>query len=149
MDTILDSPSSVSSHSGYAGFWVRFVAVIIDGLVIGIPIWIIGFAAMDMTNPLANMGLYVGFQLFSIIGTWLYEALMVSSNNQATLGKMALGIKVTDLNGEKLSFIRATGRHFAKILSYLILMIGFIMAAFTEKKQALHDILAGALVVRK
>ena len=80
---------------------------------------------------------------------WLYFALMESSSKQATLGKMALGIIVTDLNGNRLSFGRATGRYFGKIISGAILMIGYIMAGFTEKKQALHDIIAGCLVVNR
>jgi uncharacterized RDD family membrane protein YckC len=83
-----------------------------------------------------------------IVG-WLYYALMESSVNQATLGKMALGIKVTDLDGNRISFGRATGRYFGKIVSGMILYIGFIMAGFTEKKQALHDIMASCLVVNK
>ena len=83
-----------------------------------------------------------------IVG-WLYFALMESSVNQATLGKMALGIKVTDLDGNRISFGRATGRYFGKIVSGMILYIGFIMAGFTEKKQALHDIMASCLVVNK
>ena len=82
------------------------------------------------------------------VAQWLYFALMESSSKQATLGKMALGIRVTDVNGNRIGFGRATGRHFAKILSGLILGIGFLMAAFTEKKQALHDMIAGTLVVK-
>jgi uncharacterized RDD family membrane protein YckC len=74
---------------------------------------------------------------------------MESSPQQATLGKMALGLKVTDLQGERLSFARATGRYFGKIVSSLILFVGFMMAGWTEKKQALHDIMAGTLVVKK
>ncbi len=74
---------------------------------------------------------------------------MESSSQQATLGKIALGIMVTDLSGNRISFARASGRHFTKILSGIILYIGFIMAGFTEKKQALHDIIADCLVVKK
>jgi uncharacterized RDD family membrane protein YckC len=80
---------------------------------------------------------------------WLYFSLLESSSWQATLGKKALGLEVTDLAGRRISFGRATGRFFAKYISAIILMIGFLMAAFTEKKQALHDILAGTLVIRK
>ena len=80
---------------------------------------------------------------------WLYFALMESSTWQGTLGKKALGLEVTDLEGRRISFGRATGRFFAKIISALILWIGFIMAGFTEKKQALHDMIAGTLVIRK
>ena len=80
---------------------------------------------------------------------WLYFALMESSKNQATLGKMALGLRVTDLNGNRISFGKATGRYFGKILSSMTLLIGYIMAAFTAKKQALHDFVAGTLVLSK
>jgi uncharacterized RDD family membrane protein YckC len=79
----------------------------------------------------------------------LYYALLESSTWQGTLGKRALGLEVTDLEGRRISFGRATGRFFAKIISALILWIGFIMAGFTEKKQALHDMIAGTLVIRK
>jgi uncharacterized RDD family membrane protein YckC len=74
---------------------------------------------------------------------------MESSYLQATLGKMAIGIVVTDLEGKRISFARATGRHFAKIISGFILFIGYIMAGFTQKKQALHDLIADCLVVKK
>ncbi len=89
------------------------------------------------------------FQAFNAVAAWLYFALMESSSRQATLGKMLVGIMVTDLDGGRISFGRATGRHFAMILSALTCYIGFVMAAFTERKQALHDMIAGTLVVRK
>ncbi len=84
----------------------------------------------------------------TIGASWLYEALMESSSYQATLGKMIFGMKVTDLYGNRISFGRATGRHFAKWLSGMILCIGYIMVGFTERKQGLHDMLAGTLVRR-
>jgi uncharacterized RDD family membrane protein YckC len=84
-----------------------------------------------------------------IIFTWLYYALMESSSYQGTVGKMVLGIKVTDLNGNRIGFGRATGRHFGKIISGLILCVGYIMVAFTQKRQGLHDIMAGCLVVNR
>jgi uncharacterized RDD family membrane protein YckC len=80
---------------------------------------------------------------------WLYYTLLESSVWQGTLGKKALGLEVTDLGGRRVSFGRATGRFFARIISGLTLGIGFIMAGFTERKQALHDIIAGCLVIRK
>jgi len=86
--------------------------------------------------------------LGGVVG-WLYFAMMESSSTQGTLGKMALGIKVTDLNGGQIGFGKATGRYFGKIISALILLIGYIMVAFTEKKQGLHDMMAGCLVVNK
>ena len=74
---------------------------------------------------------------------------MEASSKQGTLGKMVLGIIVTDEAGNRISFGRATGRYFGKILSSLILLIGYIMIAFTKKKQGLHDLLASTLVVKK
>lgn len=142
----------------YGGFWIRFVAVIVDALVVGIfvsPIsamiaLAIGVAGGVVAMPTIGIHLVrgiVGFA-FSACANWIYEAAMESSSKQATLGKMALGLKVTDLEGRRISFARATGRHFAKLLSGMILLVGFIMAGFTERKQALHDMIAGTLVQR-
>ena len=145
----------------YAGFWKRFAAAIIDGIVTGIGgLVVIGplIALMilsatsargepdmealgDALDGVANLlGLLIG---------WIYSAAMESSPLQATLGKMALQIKVTDLDGARVSFGKATGRHFAKFVSALLLFGGFVMAAFTAKKQGLHDLMAGCLVVNK
>ena len=78
---------------------------------------------------------------------WLYWAGLESSGLQATLGKRVVGLMVTDMAGQRISFGRATGRYFGKILSAMLFYVGFLMAAFTDKKQALHDMLAGTLVV--
>lgn len=144
----------------YAGFWKRFLASFIDGLIVGIPINIIviplsfllgvtAYSADPEGTGVAN-GIMLLFQfvvfIFTTVVTWLYFALMESSKKQATFGKRALGIKVATMNGERISFGRATGRYVGKILSS-ILCIGYIMAAFTQKKQGLHDILSGCLVV--
>lgn len=143
--------SSAVSFRGYAGFWRRFVAAFIDGIIVNIGTFIIGFVlgfalvaatgTVEGIEPLAN--------LVGIVIVWLYYAVMESSSKQATIGKMALGIVVADVSGNRVSFGRATGRHFAKFVSFLTLFIGFIMAGFTEKKQALHDMIAGCLVIRK
>ena len=87
--------------------------------------------------------------VFSSCASWIYEAAMESSAKQATVGKMAMGLKVTNLEGRRISFTRATGRHFAKYISAMILLIGYIMAGFTERKQALHDMIASCLVLRR
>ena len=84
----------------------------------------------------------------AVAGAWLYFSLQESSAQQATLGKRAIGIKVTDLEGRRVSFGRATARYFSKILSGLICDVGFIMAGFTARKQGLHDMIASTLVVR-
>ncbi len=149
-----------AARTVYAGFWLRFVALIIDcvlvGIVLGIPFGIL-FGAMGISmmgrNPGAmigpGLGMFLLFEGFAVLFQWLYFAMMESSSWQGTVGKKALGLMVTDMNGQRISFARATGRFFGKIISGMILMIGYLMAGFTEKKQALHDMLAGCLVVRK
>ena len=89
-----------------------------------------------------------GLELVAVVVTWLYFALMESSARGATVGKLILGLRVVDDQGARISFLRATGRFFAKIISGIILLIGYIMAAFTDRKRALHDIIAGTLVVK-
>ncbi|QSZ27581.1 RDD family protein [Aceticella autotrophica] len=139
----------------YAGFWRRFVAFIIDYIIVLIPLKIIQavFFPINPSNDqiLATGRIFHSIVMINIIGimiNWLYFALMESSSKQATLGKMIIGLYVTDLEGNKISFARATGRYFAKFLSALILCIGFMMAGWTKEKQALHDIIAGTLVLR-
>lgn len=152
---ILDSPST-PEHKGYAGFLLRFVAYIIDSLILSIPIYGTMFAlfgtSMMSGDPAtveeAGSMFFIWYLLILAI-MWFYYAYMESSSNQATIGKMALGLKVTDMNGNKLNFMQASGRFFGKILSSLIVGIGYLMIAFTEKKQGLHDILAKTLVVKK
>jgi uncharacterized RDD family membrane protein YckC len=144
----------------YAGFWIRFVAALIDGILVEcvvIPISIVIGGAIGVASSVSrNSGAALGGQLLAGMltfaigagGAWIYEAAMESSSKQATLGKMIFGMKVTDLNGNRISFGRATGRHFAKYISGLTLLIGYIIAGFTEKKQALHDMIVGTLVRR-
>jgi uncharacterized RDD family membrane protein YckC len=123
----------------YSGFWERVAATLIESVVLFIPSIILAIAI----SPI--FGLIIG----NVIVQWLYFSLMESSVHQATLGKIVLGIKVTDMHGKRIGFGRATGRHFATILSTLILCIGYLMVIWTEKKQALHDIIANTLVVQK
>jgi uncharacterized RDD family membrane protein YckC len=142
---------------GYGGFWIRVVAAIIDAVIMRVvvaPVGMIfgGLGMAGMMSGIPHRGLRIlggGVTIVLLIfGSWLYEAFMESSSYQATLGKMIFGMKVTDLNGNRISFERATGRHFAKWLSTLIMGIGYIMVGFTERKQGLHDLLAGTLVRR-
>jgi uncharacterized RDD family membrane protein YckC len=152
------SPAVRSVGTRYAGFWIRVLAAIIDAIILRVvvaPIHIIfgglGFAGMmaGVHHPFGLAILGSGITIILLFfGGWLYEALMESSSYQATLGKMILGLKVTDLNGNRISFERATGRHFAKWLSMMILFIGYIMVGLTDRKQGLHDMLAGTLVLR-
>ncbi|MBL1149895.1 MAG: RDD family protein [Armatimonadetes bacterium] len=135
----------------YAGLVKRVAASIIDGVVLLVVNFSIGFmfgmcVLGGSYDPAAVEG--VG-NVVGILLSWLYFAGMESSSSQGTLGKIALGIKVTDLQGNRIDFGRATGRHFAKWISLLTLLVGFFMVAFTEKQQGLHDIIAGCLVVNK
>jgi uncharacterized RDD family membrane protein YckC len=154
----------------YAGFWLRVLAYLIDAIILGIfavPIVIGAAMAMglggifariprDSDNPFANgpppiFLLFIWFcVLLGVGGTWLYNALLESSEWQGSAGKKALGLVVTDMEGRRLTFARASGRHFGKIVtSFIPLGIGYAMAGFTQKRQALHDMLASCLVLRK
>jgi uncharacterized RDD family membrane protein YckC len=135
-------------HVAYGGFWIRVVAYIIDGILLtivcGVMDRLLGINILatdwDHYDPLANV--------ISLVIGWLYFALLESSERGATVGKMVMGLRVVTSDGRRLSFMNATGRYFAKILSAIILCIGFIMVAFTDKKRGLHDIIAGTLVIK-
>lgn len=151
-----------------AGFWLRALAYLIDAAVIGIGFVVILIPMMILTGlgdllsrfhpdeDMSDFGLFLIIGLVflattvSLVVTWLYHALLESSEWQATVGKKLLGLVVTDMAGQRVSFGRSTGRHFAKIITNMVpLLIGYFMAAFTEKKQALHDMIAGCLVLRR
>jgi uncharacterized RDD family membrane protein YckC len=167
------APGAVSPHwlppvsRAYAGFWLRLVAHLIDGLLIGavggvifIPMFFLtglgGFlraVSHDRQPDPAVIASFVSsialLVLASVLGSWLYYAYFESSDWQASVGKKVMNLIVTDLNGNRISFGRASGRYFAKIISGLIpLGIGYILAGVTEKKQALHDMIASCLVLR-
>jgi len=137
----------------YSGFWIRFAAYLIDTVLmaavfcpLGLILGVVGAATETQNSaPMAAANIFIN--IASIAIGWLYEALLDSSSWQGTVGKKLLGLRVVDLNGNRISFGRATGRYFAKVLSGMICLIGYIMIAFTEKKQGLHDLLAGTLVV--
>ncbi|MBL8675585.1 MAG: RDD family protein [Rhodospirillales bacterium] len=151
-----------------AGFWIRFIAALVDGIIIGIPMMILmailfggSFGAImsaSTTNDEAAIaaaaagaaGAFLIFIPIAIIIGWLYEALMLSSAAGATLGKRMVGVKVLKGDGTRLSFGRATGRHFAKaiVTPMIPFAIGYIMAGFTERKRALHDMIGDTMVVK-
>jgi len=142
---------------GYAGFWRRLAAYIIDSIVALIAAYTVALAGALLIGlpggerfegPALTIAVTWIIASYLIV-PWLYWVLMESSSVQATLGKKALGIVVTDIEGRRVTFIRGTVRYWAKVLSLLTLLIGFILAAFTPRKQALHDIISGCLVVVK
>ena len=140
----------------YAGFWKRFFALLIDtlisglfgfiiGLVLGIALVVFGVSPAALNDPAAQ----AGFNIFGFVIGVSYCVLMESSKFQGTIGKLALGIKVTDLEGNQIGFAKALGRYFGKFVSGIIFGIGFLMVAFTERKQGLHDSISGCLVANK
>ena len=147
----------VRSYDIYAsaGFGIRFAATIIDSIVFSLIEFVIIFIWISINRISGNideinkMLSEPSSALLSTLLWWFSFALFECSSLQATIGKLAVGIKVTDDRYKRISFLRATGRYFGKFLSSIILCIGYIMAAFTHNNQALHDIIAGTYVVHK
>lgn len=139
------------SRLQYAGFWRRFFAAFIDGIILRIfgafTAYAVRLLYVKSTGKIEEATALGA--IASILVAWLYYALLESSPEQATLGKQALGIVVTDLDGNRLSFGRATGRYFSKWISILTFFTGYILVALTKKHQALHDLIAGTLVIEK
>ena len=153
----------------YAGFWLRFAATIIDSVIMSIALGVLlvplflltgmetQFSVMaghhgrpDPAIIIGLIGTILVFAVVSMLAQWLYHAYLESGERQGTWGKQMLGLYVADLMGNPITFGHASGRFFAKIVTGMIpLGIGYIMAGFTERKQALHDMIAGCLVLRR
>ena len=143
----VDEPEvSIVNEIKYAGFGLRLVALIIDIIfswIIMIPIVIIIFFSDISIQDLDSVN-----QIILQIVLWLYYAISESSTWQATLGKKIVGIHVESIDGNRISFSNASGRYFGKIISSIILFIGYFMALWTDKKQTLHDQMANCVVVK-
>jgi len=156
------------SSSDYAGFWLRFVAFVIDSIVLSVLYLLLfrplsefllpvryDFTEVEMNQRISAvtiwpLGSYLGYaEFFLIITSIFYHAFMESSKYQASLGKLALELRVTNYEGAQLDFAKALLRNVSKTISSIILMAGYLMVGFTERKQALHDIIANTLVVKK
>lgn len=161
------TPLNASFHAppagsaDYAGFWLRLAAYLLDSVLFS-------FFALLLLLPLFALAgisnireidertwlrgtmffLWAAFILIAAVGSWLYHTGLECSSWQGTPGKKVLGLAVTDLNGRRIGFGRANARFWSKILSGFM-YIGFIMIGFTDRKQGLHDMIAGTLVVRK
>jgi uncharacterized RDD family membrane protein YckC len=145
----------------YSGFWRRFVAMFLDGLILTFVTFpfqwfmhapVFGWVNADnlsVEEMMAMLSASAASIVLSWLCGWLYFALLESSKMQGTLGKAALNIRVTDLGGRRISFARATGRYFGKWLSGATFLIGYLIQPFTRRRQALHDLMAGTLVVRR
>jgi uncharacterized RDD family membrane protein YckC len=149
----------------YGGFWLRFLAHLIDHVILGIvaaPLFFILVLPVILRvandaernqEPSPEMIIAILSSVFiyvvlAFVGQWLYEALLTSSSWQGTVGKRVLQLRVTDETGNRIGFGRATGRFFAKILSSMFFCVGFIMVGLTDRKRGLHDMLASTLVMR-
>jgi len=154
------SPGFGAQDIVYAGFLRRWAALFIDSIILSVVFYALmmlfgmaavfgsaGLGALDGSSSAALNGVFAMMYLFYFLLAGAYYSLLESSSNQATVGKMALGIKVTDRDGQRLSFVHALARWASASLSYLTFYIGFFLAGWTERKQALHDFVAGTLVV--
>jgi uncharacterized RDD family membrane protein YckC len=152
---------TVPDIAPYAGFWRRFVAILLDGLIltfITFPINMVmrvpmfGWMSADQVGfdeIMTILTASLGAMILSTLVSWMYFAVLESSKLQGTLGKVALNIRVSDLAGGRISFGRASVRYFGRWLSNLTLCIGYLVQLFTRRRQALHDLVAGTLVVRR
>ena len=148
-----------------ASFFLRFIAFLIDCAILFVPVvllFALGFLAIHLPRlweridaetlnqewELLKRNTWQLFWLVMVAFGWLYGAGLECSRAQATIGKRWVGVKVTDAHGERISFLRATGRYAAKYLSALPCFLGFIMALFSSRRLALHDRLAHTRVVR-
>lgn len=153
-------PPPLAPAHVYAGFWRRGAAWLIDTVLLAVGLVVLSFvgsivaaisllsSGQDITNDNA-LGVQVALLLIMFVLAWLYYAGLESSAWQGSVGKRLMRLLVTDVYGRRITFGRATGRYFGKIVSGLALFVGYLMAAFTERKQALHDLMAGTLVVRQ
>jgi uncharacterized RDD family membrane protein YckC len=147
---------SAEEPAAYAGFWLRVAAILIDCGAMFIPYCFLAFVAVVVSRLVsASKGYDSGLAILAVLPTvtvlaaYFYFAVMESSFLQGTVGKRVLGLCVTDINGHRLTLRRALGRNVAKLLTTLSLGIGFAICGFTHKKQALHDIIANCLVLRR
>jgi uncharacterized RDD family membrane protein YckC len=145
MEQILDQVDS-KTELIYGGFWERFVAALIDGIVLTIAQNIVSYGIYQESTFSGSLN--YGVMGFGMIIGLVYNVYFLSSDKQATLGKQAMGLKVITVEGERLTPMNAAGRFFSTYLSAIILLIGYIMVAFDDKKQALHDRLAHTYVIR-
>jgi uncharacterized RDD family membrane protein YckC len=135
----------MADNGNYGGFWIRFVALLADSAIV----FFLAMLIVVVATFLGDAGAFAGSLLIFLLYL-LYWPVMHASARQATLGKAMLGMKVVEAgSGARLSFLRSLGRELAKIISSAVFMIGFLIAAFTRRKQALHDLIASTVVVRE
>ena len=151
------SQTTAGAAPEYAGFWLRFVASLIDGaiwtilaLIVVVAGWMLLMRLAFSGTPELVLTALIALPLFALwLGWYFYHTIFESSAWQGSIGKRIVGLYVTDKAGNRLTFGRAAGRNFSKMISDMTLGVGYLMAGFTEKKQALHDIIAECLVLRR
>lgn len=145
-EQILDAPADVDKKLQYAGFWIRVGAYLIDVIILWLADFAVSMVFFGGGNPAMGIAASIPLLIIMTLGGIAYFVIMESSSRQGTVGKMAVGIRVGNEKGQRISVLNALGRYFAKVLSAAILLIGFIMVGFDIKKQGLHDKLAKTYV---
>jgi uncharacterized RDD family membrane protein YckC len=135
-------------RSKYGGFWIRVGAYCVDCVVMLIPTLLVSFLLRATSRPEERGAIGVIDWVAQLMISWIYNAVLLSSPWQATIGKRVCGLRVVDLDSAPISFGRASGRYFASIVSTLLLGLGFLAIVWTKKRQGLHDLLAETVVVR-
>lgn len=128
----------------YGGFWPRLAAYVIDAIICYVAarvIELVLYFDTSLSGILKSLA-------FSLLWQWIYYAVQESSANMATVGKRAVGLKVTDTEGNRISFGKATGRYWGKLLSALVICLGYLWMLWDDRKQTWHDKLAGTLVLK-
>lgn len=154
MQKLAEGAPIQTGQLNYAGFWTRFAAVFLDGLILTVVNFLIrlavGQSAMEATGlqPQTANALVVILLAIQLAIAICYEGLLIGKYG-ATLGKMACKIKVVTAEGDRVSYPRSFARYFSKIISYMVCLIGFIMAGFDSQKRALHDYICNTRVVFK
>jgi uncharacterized RDD family membrane protein YckC len=150
--------SALPPRPAFAGFWLRAIAYLVDTVLISLvfgfiasfyPATFIKFPDAASTSLTSLPQLTPVAFAITITANWLYYTIFEASVWQATPGKRVLRLYVADLNGQRATFARVAGRNAAKLISSLTFLVGYLVAGITEKKQALHDILASCLVLRR
>lgn len=163
-EIVIDAPPSTPSSSGgssptewaltggshhYAGFWLRTVAYALDWALIFVAAFLLIFTFVIGVGPsMSPEEMETIGQLFGVVIAWLYFTVAESSTWQATPGKRLLGLRVVDRDGVRIGWWHANGRYWSKILSAVLLWVGFLMVGVTQHKQGLHDLIAGTFVIR-
>jgi uncharacterized RDD family membrane protein YckC len=158
-------PAAPVATARYAGFWPRLGGWLIDQIIIAIPFNIVSDLLVSYNQPTVTTTTDAGgsvhihwhgdwltlglLLLASTITTWLYTSILQSSSRQATVGQGALGLIITDVDGNRISFARASGRYLATFLTSLTFGIGYLMVIWTKRKQTLQDMIAHTVVVPK